>query len=155
MNTSLVFGIIFAIIVIAFVLVFGAEQITNIFCVGNTAQVSKAVNDLENEVENVYNLGQGSSMPFLVKIPKDSLICLINYDDPSPMNNWNPDPDIFESINYSVRNKGQNVWIDYGCANDEGYRISHLRLSENFCVDTGTELYLENMGSYVRIERPS
>jgi len=156
MDTGLVFGIIFAIIIIALLLVFGLEQIVNVFCVSNIAQADKAVKDLENAVENVYNLAEGSAMPFRVAIPRNARICLINHEDPSPMNSWNPDPNLYESIKYTIESKNQNVWIIYGCGtSDTGYRIRYLKLTENFCVSGGTELYLENKGYHVAIERPA
>jgi len=154
MDTTLVFGIIFAIIVIGLLFVFGIEQIGGIFCLGNTAQVDKAVKDLENAVEGVYNLADGSALPFKVAISRNARICLINHSNTVPMNNWNPHPDLYESINYTMYTKRQNVWIEYGCGPDSGYRIRYLRISENFCVGGGTELYLENKGYYVTIERP-
>lgn len=155
MDTGLVFGIIFAIIIMALLLVFGMEQIVNIFCVGNIAQADKSVKDLENTVENVYNLAEGSAMPFRVAIPKNSKLCLINYNDPAPMNSWNPDPDLYNSIKYSIENRRYNVWIRYGCGTEEiGYRINYLELTENFCVSGNTELYVENKGYHVAIERP-
>ena len=156
MDTGLVFGIIFAIIIIALLLVFGIEQIVNIFCMGNIAQADKSVKDLENEVESVYNLAEGSARTFTVRIPGNARICLVNPDDPSPMNSWAPDPDLYESIKYSIESKQQNVWIKYGCGtSDDGYRIRYLQVSENFCAGSGTELYVENRGYYVAIERPA
>jgi hypothetical protein len=71
------------------------------------------------------------------------------------MNSWAPDPDLYESIKYSIESKQQNVWIKYGCGtNDDGRKIRYLKVSENFCVSTGTELYVENKGYHVAIERP-
>ncbi|RLI96668.1 MAG: hypothetical protein DRO99_04090 [Candidatus Aenigmatarchaeota archaeon] len=155
METGMVFGIIFAIIMIALLLVFGMDQIVNIFCVSNTAQTNKAVKDLENAVEDVFHLAEGSAMPFKIAIPRNAELCLINYSNPSPMNNWNPDPDMYNIIRNRIQANQYNVWINYGCGTHEpGYRISYLRVSENFCVGLGEELYIENKGHYVSIEKP-
>jgi hypothetical protein len=155
MNTGLVFGIIFAIIIIAMLLVFGLEQIVNIFCISNIAQTDKAAKDLEHEVENVYNLAEGSMVPFKVAIPRNAKLCLIDPDDPSPQNSWVPHPDLYDSMKYEIENKRYNVWLIYGCGtNDKGYKINYLETTENFCVKGGTELYVENKGYHVAIERP-
>lgn len=156
MNTGLVFGIIFAIIVIALLLAFGIEQIVNIFCMSNIAGADKSVKDLELAVEDVYNLAQGSAMPFKVSLSRNARICLINPDDPSPMNSWRPDANDYQNwMKDMISDKDYNVWIQYGCGNsDDGYKIRYLRVTENFCVTGGTELYLENMGYHVEIDRP-
>ena len=143
MDTGLVFGIIFAIIIIGLLLVFGMEQIVNIFCITNTAQTNKAVKDMENAVDNVFNLGQGSAMPFQVSIPRNARICFVDPDNPIRMNNWNPstDPDMYRIIMYRINASRSNMWITYGCGtNRNEYRVSHLRVSENFCVGLGTEI---------------
>lgn len=156
MEISMVFGIIFAIIVICLILVFGMDQVVNMFCVTNTAQTQKAVKDLENLVNNVYQLGEGSSMPFSVKIPRNTKLCFLNYSNPAPMNNWAPDPELYQSIGYEISQKRYNMWILYDCGLGEpGYKVKYLSIHENFCVGTGTELYLENKGQYVAIERPA
>ena len=156
MNTGMVFGIIFAILVIGMLFVFGIDQIANIFCVSNVAQTNKAVSDLENAVENVFNLAEGSAMPFKVSIPRNAEICFVNYSNPVPMNTWNPDPDMYNIISNRITANRFNIWIKYGCGtSDTGSKISYLRVSENFCAGLGTDLYLENKGYHVAIERPA
>ena len=156
MNTGMVFGMIFAAIVIGLLLIFGAEQIINIFCLSSNAQVNKAVKDLENEVENVFVLAEGSAMPFTVAVPRNAMICFINHSNPAAMNNWRPEPDKFNIISNKIRQYRYNLWIYYGCGtNDDGYKIRYLQVSENFCVGAGTELYLENKGYHVTAEKPA
>ena len=152
MDTGLVFGIIFAIIVIGLLLVFGMGQIADIFCVTNTAQVQKAVKDLEQATEDVYNLGQGSSMPFKISLPRNARLCFVDYENPEPQK-WHPEPDLYDIVKSQINASRANLWIIYGCGSHKHtYRISYLRTAENFCADSGDNIYLENMGRYVAVE---
>ena len=153
MDTSLVFAIIFAIIVIGLILVFGYQQIGNMFCFNGAAQVDKAVKDMENEVNVIYNLAEGASKQFKVSIPSGSSICVINTSDPSPAGTWLPNPDTFPIISSTVRLRNANILITYNCGgNEQAYRIDHLDLARrqaSFCVGSGGTIYVENAGDYV------
>jgi hypothetical protein len=155
MNTGLIFGIIFAIIVIALLFVFGLGQIENIFCVSNVAQMNKVVKELEDATEDVFNLAEGSALPFKLSIPRNAQICFVNASNPARENNWNPDPNEYSIILNRIDAHGFNIWRIYGCgSHDPGYRIRHLRPADNFCAGLGTEVFLENVGHYVVVRKP-
>ncbi len=160
MDTSLVFAMIFAVIFIGLLLVFGMGQITNMFCFNGNAQVDKAVKDLENDVQNVYNLAEGASKLFRVSIPSGSSICVVNTSNPdiNPAGYWMPNPDQMPVISQKIMLKDANVWINYNCgSNEQTYRIEHLRAvrqpgavgTGSFCASGGSSIYLENAGDYV------
>ena len=79
MDVGLLFAIIFAIVFIALLMVFGFGQITNMFCFNGVAQVDKAVKDLEpvhfsivRSYMKANNVGSGlllnfGAMPLTVK----------------------------------------------------------------------------------------
>jgi len=150
MNIGMVFAIIFAVIVLGFVIVFGWQQIVNIMCLGNEAQTGKAIKDLETSAQSLYGKALGSSSVFKLAIPGDSKFCFINSSNPrsNPGGGWRPDP----VIERMIENNGYNLWYSH-CSGQSGYEINHLLVSENFCVRSGAELYLENIGSGVSIEK--
>ena len=160
MDTSLVFAMIFAIIFIGLLLVFGMGQITNMFCFNGIAQVDKSVKDLDNEAQAMYNLAEGASKVFRVNVPTGSSVCVINTTDisPNPGGYWTPNPDLLPVIGEKVRARNANVWINYNCGNNEQtYRIEHLKAvrtpgasgAGSFCAGPGSSIYLENMGAFV------
>jgi hypothetical protein len=158
MDVGLLFAMIFAIVFIGLLLVFGYNQITNMFCFNGVAQVDKAVKDLENEIANMYNLAQGSAKPFDPRIPAGSSICLLNTTDLSPSGTWLPNPDQAEIIRNRIAIDKANVWINYNCGdNKPTYTIAHVRAvnpagysgTGSFCAQSGDTIYIENAGDYV------
>lgn len=157
MDVSLVFAMIFAIIVIGLILVFGYQQIMNIFCFNGQAQIMKSVKDLENDVQNVYNLAEGASKLYSPNIPGGSSICIINTSDPSvnEAGKWLPNPDLLPIITSKISISSANIWMNYNCGNQEQtYKIAHLRPTRlgntgSFCVGSGEQIYIENAGDYV------
>jgi hypothetical protein len=164
MDAGLVFAMIFAIIFIALLLVFGFGQVTSMFCFSGQAQIDKSVKDLENAVQNTYNLAEGSAKPFAVSIPSGSSVCVINPADVSanPAGGWMPLDDQLPVIRAKVEVRQSNVWINYNCGNGEQtYKIEHLRARDrpgyagtgSFCAEAGGSIYLENKGDYVAASR--
>lgn len=153
MQVGAVFGIIFAIIVMAFVLMFGSDQIINIICMGNLAQTNKAIKDLEYLADGIQSSGPGSSNTFEVGIPGSARLCFVDPEHPEPnfLGKWNPDPDLF--IVEEIQANGYNLWIEYGCgSSDKGYRMDYVTTDSNFCVGPGESLLLTNIGVEVSIE---
>ena len=58
MQVGAIFGLIFAIIVMAFILIFGTDIFQDMMCVGSNGQVIKAVKDLESVVDQFHRLNQ-------------------------------------------------------------------------------------------------
>jgi len=159
-DASLVFAMIFAVIFIGLLLVFGMGQITNMFCFNGMAQIDKAVKDLDNDVQNVYNLAEGASELFRVSVPSGSSICVVNTTDPgiNTPGYWMPNPDLMPVITQQIRLKDANLWINYNCgSNEQTYKIAHLKAvrqpgatgTGSFCASSGESIYLENAGTYV------
>jgi len=153
MDVGLVFGIIFAIILIGAVFVYGFDLIKGFFCTGSDAQTLKAVKDLEVSVKDLYALSEGSTLPFKLHLPGDAKICFINPDDLSPNipKGWNPDSTLMELLNTSGTSfYRSNLWIEK-CSEKIGYKIPHLLPAYNFCATQGDELFLENKGYWVEV----
>ncbi len=148
MNVGMVFMVIFTIVVIGLVLVFGMGQIINIFCLANEAQTIKAIKDLENEVDNLYILAEGASKQFDLGIPSDAEFCFVNPSNPEAniLKGWDPDPVIVSLITEN----GYNLWYTH-CTGQNGYKIPYLSPKDNFCVKSGVIFYMENKGIYVDI----
>lgn len=156
MNVGMAFGIITAIIVMSFVIVFGTDMIANMFCTGGVAQVNKAVMNLEEVVNDIYSAGLGSSDTYLMSIPGNAKVCFINTDDPRPnlALGWKPDPNDYPVIEQSIRLQGFNMWIYYGCGpeHEPGHKVSYMVVDSSFCANSGDSIYLENKGMTVGVE---
>ncbi len=163
MQVGHAFGIIFAIIVMGFVILVGTGMFQDMMCVGNIGQTDRAVKQLEDRVDNVQALDSGSSTTFRMTMPSNAMVCFIDPEDPRPSitGNWLPDPDLYPVIEQSIRTGGYNVWIEHGCGeSDPGYRMAHITLpgeghQGNFCVRSGDTLMLTNVGTEVMIEKHS
>ena len=115
MDVGLVFGIIFAVIVIGALFVYGFDLIGGFFCTGNDAQTLKAVKNLETSVKDIYTLSEGSTTPFKLYLPGDSRICFINPDDPNPnrARGWDPDSTLIELLTTPRTSfYKSNLWIE-------------------------------------------
>ncbi len=153
MSVGMVFALIFTVIVIFFVLLFGSGIINNIFCFGNNAQMKKSLEDIQDIVENrIYPKSQGSSETYKLNVPGDIKFCFINPSNPEDnlAGDWVPER-IYQNL---IKEHGYNVWI-YMCGGQKGYTIKHLFISpdKNFCAKSGDTLYIENQGPHVSIEK--
>ena len=146
----MVFALIFAIVLISFIVVFGYDAITRMFCIGKDSQVQKAFDSVKEYVNRLYMKAKGSSDIAEVNIPSGSRICFVNSTSPgrNSAGQWYPDRSIEEIITV----EGYNTWIEF-CRGSEGYTLRHVRIDENFCVIGPSRIYLENKGAYVSIER--
>lgn len=154
MNVDLVFAMIFAVIVMAFVLVLGGDQISGFFCLSGDAQAASAVRDLQTEADNLYVLASGSSRDFEVRIPGDALLCVLDPDNPAPdvSRGWDPPesvqlilstPDFAESRN--------NIWYK-SCGSWQSLSAPRLRADRSFCVSGADSILLTNAGTSVTAE---
>jgi hypothetical protein len=156
MNVAQVFGIIFAIIVIAFVLVFGTGAIGNIFCVGNVATMDNSVQQLKTTLGNVYLLAEGSTDIYAIKVPQGSKVCFVNPESPdiNPLGGWLPPVETRNITLNNMRRGGYNVWIDYNCGTQSPYyKINYMKPKQNFCLTGNANLYLENKGLWVEVSK--
>jgi hypothetical protein len=154
MGVGMVFGIIFAIVVIGMIMIFGSDAINSIFCMGNDAQMQKTIKNMQNFVDELYTHPSGSGDYFIVNIPGGFWLCFMNSTNPSPVfypeqhKTWNPDR-VYQRI---IKDEGYSIWYNK-CSGESGGKINHFFISpeKNFCVKSGTELYFENMGRWVTI----
>ena len=78
MNIGLIFGAIVALLLIGLILVFGYEQFGNITDLQNTAEMKKAVRDMETAADRVYSLSGESSEKVTLSFPASvSKVCFI------------------------------------------------------------------------------
>ncbi len=154
MGVGMVFGIIFAVLVISMLFVFGSDAIMGIFCMGSDAQVQKAIQNMQTFVDDLYVLPSGSGDYFTIGIPKDYKLCFVNSTDPKaviypdPQKSWNPDR-VYQRI---ITEEGYNVWYSH-CRGESGTMIEHLFINpdRNFCAKPGSRIYLQNVGRWVTI----
>jgi hypothetical protein len=78
MNIGLVFGVVVAIFMMALLLVFGYEQMTNVSDMQSNAETRRAVRLLETSVDRVYGLGGESSEKFSLSFPASvTKVCFV------------------------------------------------------------------------------
>jgi hypothetical protein len=154
MDAGMVFALIFTVIVIGLVLVFGMGQIGSLFCMSSDAQVGKALDDIENVAFEVYNLAEGSSRLLKVSLPGDARLCFVNPESPETQlytssenwKNWVSDP-VYESM---IQERGYNIWYEM-CSGKGGKKLPYISVPKNFCIEGGKNVYLENKGLVVDI----
>lgn len=156
MNVGLVFGIIFTVIVMGLLLVFGTGIISDMLGLGSQAQVQKSIKDIENQVKNLVTLSRGSTLPYKVAIPQNTKICFVNSTDPShryyAKNSRNWDPEKWEQD--SILSNGYNIWYYLGTPAGYSYSISKLYVYQgnSFCVTTNDNLFFSNKGGVVEVQ---
>ncbi|MCJ7816312.1 MAG: hypothetical protein MUP55_00505 [Candidatus Aenigmarchaeota archaeon] len=158
MDTSLVFGIIFTIIVMAALLVFGWDQIANLFGFGGEAQTLRSIDNLNKKIDFIYRNAEGSRTEFTLAFPKDYKLCFFNSSNPAPKfysdrsKTWNPD----QTVKFRINQSGYNSWYYKGAddAGGHGYNFAYLDIptEKNFCAVGGTKLSIINRGYTVEVE---
>jgi hypothetical protein len=145
MNVGLVFGIIFAAILIGFIFIFGFGQIQSILGFGQEASFDKTIDDFRNAVSQVYSLSQGSVQGFDFPFPESyDSVCFVG-DPEQRTPTWEPDA-VYTSL---IEGYGYNVIVT---GTNKGYKIDNLSPTNNFCIASKTKVYLRNMGRYVDVE---
>jgi hypothetical protein len=151
MNIGMIFALLGALILIAFLLVFGLGAIAGLFNVNEQAQVQKVVSDLEGVVEELYYRAPGNSVLTELRMPQGTSVCFVNSSErkvyPERWKTWDPSQD----IKYILKSHDFNIWYFWSTGN-EPYNIEHLEVEESFCTIPGVEVYLENRGTYVSAE---
>jgi len=159
MEVGMVFGLVFAVIVMGAIFLFGTGTFEKMICAGDVAQTTKALKDLETVVDKVQVLDEGSRQTFRMRLPVNSKICFVDPDDPEPnlIGDWYPKSDAL--IEEEIQSSRYNVWIDYSCGEgDRGYRMKYLITAEpgkpgNFCAESGDTVLLINRGIEVSVEK--
>ncbi len=153
MNVGMVFGMIFSIIIIGFVLYFGYTYIGEYMGIQSDAGLMQQILSIDSTTSEIYNMAYESSRSFTVSMSSGSgKLCFVDTDNPSanPDGGW-PDSEILRKMVTSYEN---NVLIlDSGGMYKEGKKIDHLvpYRRENFCVSSPTRLILMNEGDHVSV----
>ncbi|MBI2675953.1 MAG: hypothetical protein HYX24_05815 [Candidatus Aenigmarchaeota archaeon] len=168
MNVHLVFGLVFAAIVLFLILFFGMQQIKGLFCFGQEAKLSKAVDDITRLSYETYQLAEGSSRLYRVDISRSDRICFVSPSKPYPRDwpkdefDWKPESIVYEKMisDMSSQYYQSNMWVYSGCKGGvgQGYKavsvVPKARFggdSGNFCSSGGHTLFFENRGTEVEV----
>jgi len=142
MNVGMIFGIIFALILIGFLMVYGIKTITQLFGFAGEASFEKNVRDFQTAVNDVYQLSMGSTQKFHFRITSDiERICFINRADKSI---WGDDPIMSELVS-----EGNNLIVSG--KKIKAYKINHMLPSTNFCIEEAGDVLLVNKGRWVDV----
>jgi hypothetical protein len=155
MEIGTVFGIIFTLILISTITVFGYFVITGIWENMELQQIDEAKVNLKETITD-FRLttgagsfpGDWSSMFFTMQIPASSEFCFVDPQDPSTHlpGNWEPS----EFAQTLIESEEFNLWINYKYgASSIGEKVRYMNVStdssgnsENFCVQNGHEIKL-------------
>jgi len=154
MEIGTVFGIIFTLILMSALVIFGFIVMSDISEQMELQQIVEEVDKLQEIVTNFRLMtGTGSTDDYALQIPATSTFCFVNASDPSPQisRGWNPNSIVQSMI---IENE-YNLWYYYqNGKKQEGKKINHLTVSEdfgNFCADNGAKLQLEKTGPIIEI----
>jgi hypothetical protein len=154
MDTGLVFGIIFAAIVIILLMVFGFRYINEVFFISCESQTGQQIVNLENAVKSTLTLSQGASQNLKIIIPNClERMCFVDPDHPEVENiggGWSPD----EFTATLVSRYGYNVVLVKSNGEIDGRQIDKFRPYVNFCITSSKEVTLRNIGTLVEITLP-
>lgn len=147
----MVFGFVFVIIVIGFLLTGGFKFIQGIFGASESAVQKKNIEDFKRAVEDIFWTTSDSRETFEIKVVGGiDKVCFLDPSNPenNPGGGWSTDEDIRELI----KDKGYNMVLLDQEGGLKGHIIEKLSPDENFCVGTTTELLLINRGKRVHAE---
>lgn len=153
MNVGLIFGIIFAVIVMGFLLFFGIQYFGEMTEAACKSQLGKQITDLENSVRSTLSLSQGSVQKLRLMVPSCyEKICFVDPEHPDryPEGDWDPE----EHVKLIARDEGRNVVVYKSSGLVKGYTMDKLKAYVNFCVSSSKEVSLVNTGRQVEITLP-
>jgi len=163
-SAGMAFAIIFTIIVISFLLVFGYQQITQWLAFQEKAQVAKVLTEMEDTAQRNYDKAEDSTDRYKVKLPANAAICFVDPQHPEKRiyarertaQNW--DPRSMDAVKVMIRNNGYNIFYYAGGeASIEGYKIGFLAPASdgsnagNFCARNGMTVIFTNKGLTVEV----
>ena len=155
MDVSMIFGIIFALILIGALLAFGLPLIEKYIKIGIDSEVLKTIDNLQKKVDEIYRLAENSAEEFKLSFPKDYKLCFFNSSDPKKHYSAGWDPD--STTLYRINQSRYNVWYYSGDddARGDGKAIPYLDIptEKNFCVPGGSKVYVTKRWSGVSIEK--
>ncbi len=151
MDTGLVFGIIFAAIVVSLLVFFGFRYINEMVSVTCESQIGQEITDIRSAVRATLSLSRGSSQELRLVHPSClRKICFVDAGHPEIENagaGWEPTEfttDLVSRYKYSVLLFRPDGGI-------EGHAIDKFGPSVNFCVSSTKDVVLRNTGTAVEI----
>lgn len=151
MNVGMVFGIIFAVIVVVFLLAGGMKMITDLLGFGELGQISAQMERLGNTIrDEVYWLPIGGSQPFDFSLTQGTArVCFFDYLDPAanPDMGWEGN----NVIEYHIRQMNYTVYYFLKDGQEDGHALARARVLQSFCTQSSIRLMLISRGSYVEI----
>jgi len=155
------FVIIFGVIVMAFVLIYGGSVIYNSYHLSSDVEYKKFMNDLDKTVQDCYALDSGSQCSLeKIGLPNNfGFICVINVGESLNQNNI---PISLNQTIYLYRKMGNakdNIFLSNPNKENEPYHmiIKNLKASQNpLCTNSiggKLRLILENKGNFVEIRK--
>lgn len=153
MNVGLIFGIIFAAIVIGLVAFFGISYIGDMGNVSCMSQVGQQITNLEAAVRTTLSLSQGSSEEIRLIVPGClDKFCFVDpeHTTDNPTDGWSPE----DHVEIMVRNEDGNVVIYNPSGTVDTYKIDKVKPYVNFCIESSEELVLRNQGTFVEVALP-
>jgi hypothetical protein len=141
MNVGLIFGIIFAAVIIGFLLFFGFVYLNDMINANCEAMMGDQLIKLREQVGKTFRLSLGATQEFEIIIPS----CV---EDPSSYGNW----ETSNAINIMVKSYGYNMIVFGKDQTFDGHKIDHLTAEYNFCIHSKETLLLKNDGSLVMVK---
>jgi len=154
MDTALVFGIIFAAIVIMLLMFFGFRYINDWMGVSCDSQIGQQVTNLKGAVKATLTLSKDASQETRILIPGCiKKVCFVDPDHPEINNKeggWVPN----EFLMQTVSSYKYNVVLIRSDDGIEGYDIQKFRPYVNFCLTSSEDVILRNIGTLVEVTLP-
>jgi hypothetical protein len=163
-SAGMAFAIVFTLIVMGFLLVFGYQQITQWFGFQEETQVMKVLKEMEEMARRNFDKSEGSTDIYRVRLPERAGICFVDptgakriYERGKTAQNW--DPENPDAVKVMMKNNGYNVfYYTESQAKLEGYKIDILgpapdgRNVGNFCARNGMSIKFINQGLKVEVQ---
>ncbi len=154
MDVGLVFGIIFAAIVIILLLFFGFRYINEVMFLSCESQIGQQVINLEKGVESTLTLSMDASQKVKILVPNCiERFCFVDPNHPEieyEEGGWIPS----EFVTKFVSSYGYNVVIMKSNGEIDGHKIEKFRPYVNFCITSTREVILRNIGTLVEATLP-
>lgn len=154
MNVGLVFGIIFAAIVIGLLMFFGFKYINEVVDLSCQSQMGQQIVNLEKAVDSTMTLSRGGSQKYNFLFPSClERVCFVDPDNPgvdNPEGGWESTEFMIDLVS---RYKYNLIFIEPN-GGFEGHVIDKVKPYVNFCLTSAKEVTLLNTGRTVEISLP-
>lgn len=150
MEVSMLFGMIFALIVIVFLLAGGMGMVTDTLGLGGQAAMQNQVKEMSKLCDSVYWSSQGSSKSFSFKfIGGPERVCFLNHKDPraNPSMGWAGDV----AVEMMAKDEKKSMAVFQVNKEYQMYGLGNCLADSSFCVRRSAELLFTNKGDRVAI----